>query len=369
MDRLLEKYRAARWTIPDDFMQKSHFERVVREKLDWTSSPGYPYMRRAPTNGDFFKVRDGIPDQERVDRCWQLLQSRLEMRDSDHIRLFIKAEPHKLKKIENHRFRLISSVSVLDQIIDHMLFEPMNQNLVDNWPYLPSKPGWTELVGGWRFIPPQAWTALDKSGWDWSMQLWVAEFVLELRCALCDNPSELWMELAKWRYRQLYVGATFITSGGLIFKQRKDGVQKSGCVNTIADNSIAQDILHERVCYEIGVDAGDIITMGDDTLQEKVSNWNAYLSVLGQYCHVKQSVDANEFAGSRFLGKIVEPLYKGKHSFNILHMNEDVAQQMADSYTLLYHRSRHRDFIRSLFQEMGLKVRPLEWCDAIYDGN
>lgn len=368
MDSLVQIYGEAKWELPADFMEKSHFERVVRTRLDWNSSPGYPYLRRAPTNRILFKVEDGEPDQSQVDRLWQALQMRLINRDSDYIRLFIKPEPHKLKKLEQMRYRLISSVSVLDQIIDHMLFGDMNDKLIENWPMLPNRPGWSQLVGGWRAMPVETWLATDKSGWDWSAQGWLFETVLELRMRLCTNVTPEWIDLATWRYRQLFGNPSFITSGGLVLRQRRPGVQKSGCVNTISDNSMMQVILHLRVCRTLGIPPGPLLTMGDDVLQQAPDRENDYLDMLNQFCHVKQAAHVNEFAGFRFQGKSVEPLYKGKHAFALLHLNEEYLPQLCDSYVLLYHRSAYRDYIRRLFQEMGLEVRPLEWFDAVYDG-
>lgn len=368
-ETVYEMFKSAVWRIPEDFLERSHFDRVVKEKLDWTSSPGYPYLRRAPTNRDLFRVVDGIPDQTASNKIWLTVQARLLERDADCIRLFIKAEPHKLKKIEQGRFRLISSVSVVDQIIDHMLFGDFNETLIQNWPYVPNRPGWSQYVGGWRAMPMETWVALDKSGWDWSMQLWLAEIVLQIREMLCENVTDQWKELAQWRYTKLFVNPQFITSGGLIFNQVKPGVMKSGCVNTIADNSIMQVVLHVRASLMADVNIGEIITMGDDTLQRRVDKFDAYLSALGQFCHVKQAVPANEFAGFRFHGMSCEPLYKGKHAFNLLHVDDSVIESVCDSYVLMYHRSSYRDWIRSLFEEMDLKVRPKSWCDMIFDGN
>lgn len=363
-----EMYRSARWSIPDDFMEKAHFERVVRTRLDWTSSPGYPYMRRAPTNAVLFKVEEGIPSQTEVDRMWSMCQARLANGGCDPIRLFVKAEPHKVKKLETHRYRLISSVSVLDQIIDHMLFDEMNDAMIDNWPSLPSRPGWSQLVGGWRAMPLETWVATDKSGWDWSCNPWYFDMVLKVRSRLCENLTQEWVDLAAWRYRCLHANPLLVTSGGLVLRQRRPGVQKSGCVNTLPDNTLMQVMLHLRVCMTLEIPAGRLLGMGDDVLQEPPSNEESYLDMLAQFCHVKQAAHVNEFAGFRFCGKHVEPLYKGKHAFALLHANEELLPQLCDSYLLLYHRSTRRDLLRQMFQDMGLVVRPLEWFDAVFDG-
>lgn len=367
LERVIQMFGAARWDIPDDFLQRSHYLRALG-KLDWTSSPGYPYMRRAPTNGDLFKVKNGIPNELIVDQFWELVNNRIRDGDSDYIRLFVKPEPHKLGKLRDGRYRLISSVSVLDQIIDHMLFDQANDRLIDNWLEVPSKIGWSPVWGGWRVIPTSGCVALDKSSWDWTVQLWLVELVLELRARLCSNLSADWLRLAKWRYQQLYCSPSFITSGGLVMRQVTPGVMKSGCVNTISDNSFMQCILHVRVCLEIDVSVGNLICMGDDTLQETIGDIGRYLDRMSQYARVKSPVYNSEFAGFRFHGRRIEPLYKGKHAYVLLHVDPEVLPQLSQSYLLMYHRSAYRDLMEDLFLKMGQELTTRRKRDLIYNG-
>lgn len=370
MMKMKEIWEDAKWELPEDFMQKTHYLRVLK-KIDWTSSPGYPYMRRAPTNGDLFRCKEGIPDPAKVDEMWEMVQSQIRERVSDPIRLFVKAEPHKIKKIEQGRYRLISSVSVIDQIIDHMLFSEMNEKLIENWMTVPSKIGWSPVWGGWRAIPKETWRASDKSSWDWTVHLWLVEMVLELRAALCQTQGKLfeqWFELALWRYKELYVSPLFVTSGGIVLRQVNPGIMKSGCVNTISDNSVMQSLIHVRVCLEMGIPPRKMYCMGDDTLEEDGPNASEYLEKLGQYSILKESALVNEFAGFRFMGKRIEPLYKGKHAFTLLHVDPSVLPELTSSYLLLYHRSVYRDIMEDLFCQMGQKLTPRSVRDLIYDG-
>ncbi|APG75808.1 hypothetical protein 2 [Hubei diptera virus 12] len=361
------------WTIPEDFCTFTHYLRAL-DRLEMSSSPGYPYMRRAPTNRDLFKVDDvGNKNSDVVLIFWDIVRRRLEeLGDADPIRLFIKQEPHKQKKLDDGRFRLISSVSVVDQIIDHMLFAEMNDQMTQNWIRNPIKIGWTPVKGGWRAFPPGKRVAVDKSHWDWTVSLWMLDCVLQLRGELCVTRGELfdkWLLLAKYRYSELFDGPLFITSGGVLLRQKVPGVQKSGCVNTLADNSLMQWILHARVMLEHGLNPHDVDmwVMGDDTSQSAIVK--DYIDWLGEYCVVKESQIAPEFCGFRFMeaGR-VEPLYKGKHAFNLLHMDDKYATDIANSYSLLYHRSTHRDWMRNLFISMGINIYPSYYLDTIYDG-
>nr|QXV86530.1 RNA-dependent RNA polymerase [Luteoviridae sp.] len=368
--RLRQDFSEALWSIPDDFMQYSHFERVLK-KIDMSSSPGYPYLLYCPTNAIFFKVdKEGRIPESRAGEVWQMVQQRLlGDSDPDPIRLFVKPECHSKKKLDEEKYRLISSVSVVDQLCDQMLFSMMNDNLIENWPHIPSKPGWSPYGGGWRHIPEGKWYATDASSWDWTVQPWLVQMVLEARKNLCTNPSELWCELALKRYKELFMNPLFVTSGGMLLRQLKPGVMKSGCVNTIADNSLMQYLLHLRVSYELNIPVTGIYTMGDDRLQEPMERSDEYFSLTSQFCILKHVALKQEFAGFVFGGKLVDPVHKGKHAYNLLHLNEKYEKEIAASYCLLYHRSNYRDWIERMFLSIGIEVPSRAIRDYIYDSS
>lgn len=376
-ERVLEiatdAHTAARWSIPMDAFSRDHYLRIVN-KLEWKSSPGYPYCIRNPTNRDLFKVsEDGVPDEDRVEEIWETVRHRVEdlrqgRESADYVRLFIKPEPLKERKLKQHKYRIIASVSVVDQIIDHMVFDDMNETMYSAWEMVPSKVGWSPYVGGWKCMPRQKWLAIDKSSWDWTVHLWLIDLVFKLRQRLCLNLSEEWKQMATMRYKMLYESPLFVTSAGVVLRQRKPGVMKSGCVNTIADNSIMQYLLHLRVCTEIGEQSGVVMAMGDDTLQEKPKDLRKYLDVLSQFCIVKKADLGNEFAGMLFEGTRVQPLYAGKHAFSILHAKKDIMPDLAVAYSLLYHRSQYRQWFRRMFEESGFEIPTIGALDAIYDG-
>lgn len=367
MEHLAERWKSARWAIPQDFLTYEHYVRVVKE-LDWTSSPGYPWLHQHTTNAAMFATVDGVPSEQALKSVWVIVKQRIETRETDPIRLFVKPEPHKEKKLKNRAYRLISSVSVVDQIIDGMLFGEMNNKMIENYIDLPGKVGWSPYVGGWKLMPVAGFVSLDKSAWDWSVNGWIIQMLSDFRREMCTNLTQQWQDLAEWRYRALYENPLFVTSGGLLLRQLQPGVIKSGCYNTIADNSIAQDLLHVRVCLEMGEPVGDLMSMGDDTTQQDFVRRKEYEERLSDYCHLKSSVSGTEFAGHRFLPGRIEPLYKGKHAFNIMNMNPKYGPEMAVSYALLYHRSVHREYIRRLLERMGYSLPTRRTLDIIYDG-
>lgn len=365
---LKQRYKAVKWSIPEDFLQFTHFERVV-DRLEKASSPGYPLMLQFPTNKILFACDEqGNPSVGRLMMVWEMVQRRLVEQDSDPIRLFVKAEPHTKKKLEAGRCRLISSISVVDQIIDAMLFNDMNEKMTTENLSIPPKIGWNPINGGWKIVPPQ-WVAADKTAWDWTVSGWLVELVLELRASLCETGGERfdrWFELAIWRYNKLFASAEFVSSGGLLFKQQVIGILKSGSVNTISDNSLMQDMLHIRTCLETDQPIGYIFTMGDDTLQEPPVKFEEYFQHLEQYCVLKQVQRKSEFAGHVFGNGKVHPLYFGKHAYTLLHADPKIFPDLARAYPLLYHRSPFRRFVRTACAALG-EVPSERYLDLIYD--
>lgn len=374
MDSAQDEFESVRWQIPEDFLQRTHFDRVVRD-LELTSSPGFPYMRRAPNNRQFFKYDEETDtfDTEVCDYMYEVVKNRiLNKTKADPIRILIKPEPHKVKKLQEYKYRLISAVSVADQIIDHMLFDEMNEKMIQNHPFIPPKAGWSPLGGGSKHIPKEKWVATDKSSWDWTVRMWLVDLVYKLRLSLCDTKGELlemWKDIALYRYTELFKDPHYILSNGWILTQNVPGVQKSGCVNTISDNSLWQWLLHARVCIEMGLEITSIYSMGDDVLQKWFKGFKAYLDRIGQFCILKSAELVNEFAGFRFLDNgVIEPMYKGKHAFTLLHADPSIFDQLANSYALLYHRSVDKSWIRDCLEKMGAKLFSDDFLDAIYDG-
>lgn len=365
----------ARWEIPSDFLTEAHFRRVVNE-LEWNSSSGYPYCITETTNRIFFKVKDGKPDEFRMSQVWNLVNNRIAKLlrgegEVDPIRLFIKPEPIKEKKIAEGRFRLISSVSVIDQIIDHMLFDSFNHKLLDTHPFHPVKVGWSPYGGGWKEMSPLAKVAADKTAWDWTVQAWTLALEFEIRCALCNTGGPVfgtWLQLATMRYRLLFQNPVFVTSGGLLLKQKVPGLMKSGCVNTITTNSIMQVILHVRVSLEIGEDIKPIMVMGDDTLQMIPDNPREYFRRLSKYCILKEVTRGAEFAGFRFNGMHANPMYTAKHAYNLLHVDENFLEEIASSYALLYHRSSEAGWVMRAVAELASHIMGEDQLRLIFDG-
>lgn len=355
-----------KWEVPSDFLTYDHFIRELQE-VDPNSSPGYPYCLSRSNNRQYLGLTGSTYDEQKVkdlyQSCLNYISGEL---GADPIRLFIKPEPVSLKKYENKAYRLISSVSIRDRMVDAMLFGEMNRLVVEKWVESSIKVGWTPVGGGWKFMSYLPQQAADRSGWDWSVKGWLLEATLEIRKRLMKGSNNLWIDLATKRYKDLFLNPLFVTSKGLFLKQLQAGVQKSGCFNTIIDNSIMQLLLHAFACRSLDLDWGVIIAVGDDTLQ--TTQPQRYYDFLRKYCYLKEVENVSEFCGFRFLpGGIVDPVHFSKHMFNIKYMSPKVAESMSLSYSVVYHRSSKKSLMKSIFRTCGYHPLSEFELDVIWD--
>lgn len=342
-----KEYAGCVWSLDDDFDSFEAFERALR-RLDMTSSPGFPYQREAPTNGDWLKWNGVEVDEIQKQRLWFDVQ--LVMRDQwEHIiRVFIKQEPHKLAKVESGRWRLIMASSLPVQMLWHMLFDDLNDLEIKNSYDIPSQQGIILVAGGWKRYHA-AWKELgltcgvDKSSWDWTAPFWAIMLDLELRRRLGrgDRLQE-WITLAKLLYRHMFEIPTLMLSDGQTFKQIVPGIMKSGCVNTISTNSHCQVFLHLAVCLDANIRLRPFPrACGDDTIHH-VMHTN-HLDLYKRYgVQIKEvSDELIEFVGHEFHDDGPRPMYILKHLKKLRYVSDDVLPQYLDSMARMYVHTDH----------------------------
>jgi len=206
----------------------------------------------------------------------------------DPIRLFVKGEPHKQAKLAEGRYRLIMSVSLVDQLVARVLFQEQNKQEIALWRAVPSKPGFglstdmqvhdfmenlsrrvgvsaEEICRNHRqYVIPT-----DCSGFDWSVSHWMLQDDMEVRNQLTHNLSELTRRLrANWLH--CISNSVLCLSDGTLLAQRVPGVQKSGSYNTSSSNS------RIRVMAAFHCGASWAMAMGDDALESPDSNLLEY---------------------------------------------------------------------------------------------
>ena len=72
--------------------------------------------------------------------------------DYDPIKVFVKQEPHKMSKIKQERYRLISGVSLVDTLVDRLLLQWLAQNVVEHVGETPSRIMISSIVGNFKLI-------------------------------------------------------------------------------------------------------------------------------------------------------------------------------------------------------------------------
>lgn len=248
------------------------------------SSPGYPWMRVARTNAGFLEFYgfDNIAlmvlSRLRALRDVPFVNAVQAVEDNlcDPIRLFVKNEPHSREKVAQRRFRLIASVSIIDQLVERLLFAAQNKAEIDRWEQIPSKPGMGLHDEGLialesemsKFRRP---VETDVSGFDWSVKYWALHMdaVARLRLAGYATPITMTPETATTAYEALVLRrvqclaqAVLLTTDGHVFEQVEPGIQKSGSYNTSSTNS------RMRVMMAFMAGAERVMAMGDDCVEE-----------------------------------------------------------------------------------------------------
>lgn len=240
---------------------------------------------------------------------------------SDPLNVFIKREPHSRKKLDEGRYRLISGVSMIDTMLDRIIFDFVKR--ASETTDTPVRIGFSLIAGGWRELTrrfkPHDVLCIDKSSWDWTMQQWVVESLTAVLVELADLEPDWVKQLIQIRMRELFERAVFGFRDGTVARQRGVGIMKSGCFMTIILNSIAQLLLHAAACEQIGEDPDETCpdALGDDTIQRCPADISAYTTALEDLgCIVKEATTGVvEFAGFQFSADRVIPKYYKKHLF------------------------------------------------------
>jgi hypothetical protein len=100
---------------------------------------------------------------------------------ADAVRVFIKQEPHKRSKLVDKRYRLIFAVSLVDSLLERVVYQKRCKFEIESWATCPSKPGMGADDEGLSSLRAQLLDLLGKgcildtdvSGWDWQLKWWI----------------------------------------------------------------------------------------------------------------------------------------------------------------------------------------------------
>lgn len=208
-------------------------------------------------------------------------QELLEGEFCDPIYVFIKDEPHKLEKLAKERYRIISCVSILDTLVERVLYTLQNKTEIDHCDYIPYKPGMglhdsgKEALYSW-FKKRQAEYQLastDVSAWDWSVTDWMLEDDGHYRIHVAGGEGSGWADLVLAQHYAVS-HKVFVLPSGEMFAQTEGGVLPSGCFNTSSTNSHMRHGLASHVQLELDSfeewSRAEGAQMGDDAQERYV---------------------------------------------------------------------------------------------------
>lgn len=330
----------------DDYFN-TEFDKALNE-LEMNSSPGNCQMSLlGSTNGQILGWNGIEMDKDRVELLRGVVKNRFDLLRkgeliSDPLNVFVKPEPHTLKKINDGRLRLISAVSLVDTMIDRVLFGWLGRKALQTCGKTPCMVGWSPVGGGWKQLRaayPDDVLCLDKSMWDWSVQSYMIDMWYQFIEALALNASEEWKKLALIRFKLLFEEAVFKFKDGISVKQKYRGIMKSGCFLTIILNSVGQSFVHYLANVRLGLppQLNQPHSMGDDTIQKAFDYIDQYieemrsLGVLVKGYKVKNWI---EFCGFVVKENKCWPAYWQKHLFG-LYYSKNLLDTLS-AYQIMY---------------------------------
>lgn len=294
------------------------------------ASPGVPYAFVASTNGkllDTYKelIIDCVIDRIRLRNQYSLSQLNdmtpeelVQKGLVDPVRVFVKSEPHKIKKLNEGRVRLIHSVSIVDKIIEMVLIRDLTKLEINNWYRIPSKPGIgfttedNDLVYE-DVISNKPMCASDVEGWDWNVEKWQIVDDAEMVIKLCNNPSKIWEH-------QVRIGAliecksVYQFSDGLMVKNLFEGIVNSGKYKTSSGNSRMRTKLAKLVGADKTIAAGDDAV--ESFVKDAIEKYKRFGFKIKAYDLVE---DSFEFCSRIYSSKGSWPINVGKMVMNLIH--------------------------------------------------
>lgn len=376
LDRVLnimeKAYERTVWHLQEDFLSRAGFERAL-SRLDRKSSPGWPYMRRSPTNGEWLGFNGVWYDPVQVEQLWIDVQWRIRHHPPWYLRVFIKQEPHNPKKVQENRWRLIMASPLDVQVLWHMLFDEQNDKEIEFAYFIPSQQGLVLPNGGWKQFY-RLWrsrgydSGLDKSAWDWTAPGFLLDLDLEFRYRMCrGKQKEAWFSLARRLYDQMFHHSVLMLSDGRLYKQLHPGIMKSGCVNTISTNSHMQVMVHILACSRAGIHYEPLpVCCGDDTLQR--SDQTADLEHYAAFgAVIKSASEKVEFVGHEFTDEGPRPLYFEKHLMKFHYVKDELLPEYIDAMARMYCKDPMFSFWEDMADELDVKLKSVEYYQFWYD--
>lgn len=323
------------------------------------STPGVPYNVLASSKGEIFERFGDLVPVVFFARLLKLMgdvpTDAVELVKGgycDPIYTFVKDEPHKAEKLVDDRLRLISGVSVVDTLIERLLYGHQGEWELALHDCLQFKPGmglhdegkqrlYAEMCAMQKVTPV---TSTDISGWDWSVKGWLLDMDRDFRLKLNGAETGGWKKLVTGRF-VCHGLKVFCLPGGNLWAQTEPGVVPSGTYITSSGNSHMRCMAATLVnpCYPAYG-----IAMGDDMIEPTA----------------EQLVEKYRKLGFRVKGATLAP--PGDFSFCSTHFDGDwMGEPEGWRKTLVrfLHRKRSDPNIHMLRSQLAYDLRHLRRSD------
>lgn len=313
--------------IADGYSPSLLDERVEFEidGLNMSSSPGWPLRQLATSNRDIVDKHRSLLKRMVIERIEKWLSWDETGDPSDWLKaglidpytIMIKTEPHKLKKLREHRERLIWCESTVTGLVYRCLFSNRHHKFISMWQDIPSKPGMGFSDESGQILREElsnlkSGCSSDLKGFDWTWTEEDFDNVAEIEIRLTRDPSELFKLLVRRAYMFLS-WKILVLSDGTLYMQVRRGVMPSGTFVTGDGNSL----LRVHSAYRVG--AEEAVAHGDDAVESEVENAKEEYLKMGKVLKFYAPFsDHPEFCSHWFAGKHPEPLNLGKAVYNFL---------------------------------------------------
>ena len=329
-------------------------ERAIRQlKLD--SSPGYPMNKHYALNSQVLENEYSVVVNVAAERLYAMMhedfstltdRQLLERGLRDPVRPFNKNEPHPERKWTLERYRLISGLSLIDQICERVLLSDFTFATKRRYPHLPTLIGigFTdemnteiyELVLG----TPGSKKSGDVSGWDSCVNPQMTIGFTRVVISKCLNATKQW-ELALHNWSNVTSRALYVLPSGKLIRPVNPGQVLSGSYVTTCWNSVMRATVAYKFSDEV-FDAGDdAIEASSLTVEELIE---AYASVninLREVCTIEEgkfSFCSHTYSTKD--GQVVASLDSYEKALYKFFCNDTVTDEIKHA---LFHELRHNE--------------------------
>lgn len=277
------------WNPYDDAYIKERLIEIVEHEIVRKSNPGIPLCEYASSNQGLLDNHANLLVSAALDlfQKWRdkdcTHMGAVEMAQSScsyAIRVFVKNEPHPLRKIKTGRYRLICSVSVIQNIVERLLFGSYAKACVEEYTNIPSKPGMgfskqhNEAMHDIMRRALHKFKTLrqnDVQGWDWSFlqQLYEVGRDHFVGATSSSHHAAAFNRLFSNYFHSMMNKIFSLSDGTLLYVETK-GVMVSGSYLTGWLNSFARCFMSFYTGLEAGGEPDDLfaIAMGDDCVED-----------------------------------------------------------------------------------------------------